>query len=131
VRKSEPTRESAPPPLTGAPARLRRKAYSAATGYTYQYVYQGHRTIDDNLIFVFSVTRNRTDGSTVQVLLENKVVNAWQALEERTLRPADKYGIAKLALFDFFDQTQMIEPHGEVRLELEDIGRHLASLGLL
>jgi hypothetical protein len=55
----------------------------------------------------------------------------WEGREKRTLRPADKYALAKLALFDFFDQTQAIKQNSEVRLELEDIGRHLASLGLL
>jgi hypothetical protein len=100
-------RPASPAPLTGAPAVRRQKTYSAQSGYVYQYFYQGMRTISHNgssaTEYVFEVTADRRTAFSLSVILPESALDAWQRDHARVLTSAERYGLAKMALFQAFD----------------------------
>ena len=123
--KPDPTLPEAP--LAGAPLRPRVKTYSAQSGYVYQYVYRGYREDEGGTTYVFSVTRNRRDWIIVRMVLNHEILRTWEARHGRTLRGVDRYAIAKLALFEYFDETtgDGVSPREP---SVEDIERYLQML---
>ena len=95
-------------PLTGAPAVRRVKNYAAQSGYAYQYFYKGHRDFrtaaDSGIEFVFRVSGDRKVWQDTSVLLSGAATDGWQQRHTRELSPAEKYAIAKIALFQAFDE---------------------------
>lgn len=95
-------------PLTGGPAVRRQKTYSASSGYVYQYFYEGHRTVKRHgapcTEYVFDVTAGGGGRRKVSVFLPETAVAAWVAQHQRDLTAAERYGLAKLALFQAFDE---------------------------
>jgi hypothetical protein len=85
-----------PPPLAGAPAVRRLKSYSAASGYVYQYFYEGHRGTG----YVFHVSGDRRTYFSVAVLLSDAALEA----SPRELTSTEQYAVAKMALFQAFDE---------------------------
>jgi hypothetical protein len=95
------------PALTGAPAVRRQKTYSAQSGYVYQYFYQGMRPISHEgspaTEYVFEVTADRRTAFPLSVILPESAVDPWQREHGRVLTSAERYGLAKMALFQAFD----------------------------
>lgn len=95
-------------PLTGAPPVRRLKTYSAQSGYVYQYCYQGQRPFrhagESGTEFVFSLSADRKNWRHSKVLLADGAVTAWEAAHARELSPTERYAIAKMALFQAFDE---------------------------
>ncbi len=89
-------RKEQPPPLAGAPAVRRLKTYSAASGYVYQYFYEGHRGTE----YVFQVSADRRTYFSVTVLLSEAALQACP----RELNSTERYAVAKMALFQAFDE---------------------------
>ncbi len=60
-----------PEPLRGAPAVRRQKAYSAQSGYVYQYYYQGQRpsSPEPGTEYVFDVSSDRRTSRPVSVFV--------------------------------------------------------------
>ena len=124
-------------PLHGAPIKPRLKTYSAATGYVFQYVYRGHRRGQTGnglpaSEYVFSVSCDRKTYFPVSVRLAEAVVVGWGERYQRALSATEIYAIAKLSLFEAFDERQdldqlslPVEPDGEA------VDRHLGALGRL
>jgi hypothetical protein len=90
--------------LSGAPAVRRWKTYSAQTGYVYQYVYLGRRKRAADIEYVFDVTPDRKHSFAVSVLLLDEAVEGWERENEFALRDNERHGIAKMALFQAFDE---------------------------
>ncbi len=105
-------------PLTGAPAIRRQKAYSARSGYVYQYFYLGMRAIESGgesgTEYVFDVSADRTSSFTVSVFLAYSGVKAWNEAHGRELSAQECYAVAKMSLFEALDErpnpTAMREP---------------------
>ena len=118
-------------PLRGAQPSPRQKTYSAATGYVYQYVYRGQRTTGKAQEFVFSVTRDRKSYFAIRVILSEEALEEWRASAGRELLDAERYAIAKMTLFDVFDEVsdpqQLLEPMeptpSKIQQQLERLGR--------
>jgi len=95
-------------PLAGAPAVPRLKTYSARSGYVYQYRYQGSRPLnagrDSGVEFVFSVSADRKSWHAVGVVVSDGAIRAWEQGRARELSSAERYAIAKMALFQAFDE---------------------------
>jgi hypothetical protein len=86
-------------PLAGAPAVRRLKNYSAQTGYVYQYFYEGHRSYSgDGVEFVFTVSADRKAWNLLSVIVSGG------ALRSRDLTTTEQYAVAKMALFQAFDE---------------------------
>lgn len=91
-------------PLGGAPPNPRQKTYSAASGYVYQYYFEGQRRVSGGAEYVYAVTADRRTQVPVTVFLRDAVVNAWIAEEGRDLNATERSAIARLALKNAFDE---------------------------
>jgi hypothetical protein len=122
-------------PLAGAPAMRRMKTYSAQSGYVYQYFYEGHRAFDAGgdrgMEFVFQISADRKTWSDLSVLVSASAIESWERANTRELSAAERYAIAKIALFQAFDErsgpAQMRE---DVRVRNADIDGIVETLGL-
>jgi hypothetical protein len=124
-----------PQPLTGTPAVRRLKVYSAQSGYVYQYYYEGHREFrssgESGTEFVFTLSADRKNWHPASVLVSDEAVRAWETSHSRQLSSTERYAVAKVALFQAFDErgdpTLM---QGEVRVRHADIQGIVETLGL-
>lgn len=118
-----------PEPLKGTPAVARVKLYTAMSGYVYEYFYQGYLDVDGVRSHRFNVSADRKNWAEVEVVVEDAGVSAWEQASGRELNTAERYAVAKLALFAAFDEREtpaaMREP---VRVEAERIAALLASI---
>jgi hypothetical protein len=105
------------PPLEGAPATPRMKTYAAASGYVYQYFYQGHRVSDAPgeaaVEHVFQVSSDRRAYFPVSVYLTGAAVEDWEREHARPLNATERYAVAKMALFQAFDEREGALARGE------------------
>ena len=120
-----------PAPLAGAPAVRRQKTYSAQSGYVYQYFYEGHRpsSAERGTDYVFDVSSDRKTSSQVSVVIGDAAVASWQNENGRTLSATEQYAIAKMALFQAFDERESPEAMREViHVAPRDVPAILAAL---
>jgi hypothetical protein len=89
----------------------RQKTYSAQSGYVYQYFYEGHRpsSAERGTEYVFDVSSDRKTSSPVSVVISDAAVASWQNESGRTLSATEQYAIAKMALFQAFDERESPE----------------------
>jgi hypothetical protein len=124
-----------PQPLTGAPAIRRQKTYSGQSGYVYQYYYEGHRPYtrdrNDGTEYVFDISADRKTSMAVSVLISCTALDDWQKRHGRTLHSSEQYAIAKMALFQAFDERPSPAAMGaDVHVRAADVETILAGLGI-
>lgn len=124
-----------PPPLEGGPALPRQKTYSAASGYVYQYFYQGHRPArrsgQAGEEYVFDVSADRKSSFPVSVFLFDRAAESWERRSGRPLLSKERYAVAKIALFQAFDERAgPPEMREEILVRPADLDGILESLGL-
>ena len=123
-------------PLTGAPAVRRMKTYSAQSGYVYQYFYEGQREFhaggESGTEYVFHISADRKTWVDASVLLGQTAMRAWQqAHEGRELSSTERYAVAKMALFQAFDErTTPAQMSGEIHVRPADVDGIVESLDL-
>ncbi len=120
-------------PLTGAPAVRRQKTYSAESGYVYQYFYEGQRPSsgDPGTEYVFDVSADRKSSAPVSVFVATEAIESWQVETGRTLSGAERYAIAKMALFQAFDERPAPESMREaVHVTPAAVRQILATLNI-
>lgn len=122
-------------PLTGAPAVRRMKTYSAQSGYVYQYFYEGQREFHSaagrGFEYVFHLSADRKTWRDTSVFLAESALAVWQNAHSRELSSTERYAIAKIALFQAFDERP--EPAGmaaEVHVRPADLDAIVDSLDL-
>lgn len=121
-----------PVPLKGKRPVARVKSYTALSGYVYEYTYEGYR--DDHLArtHVFQISPDRKDWFLLDIAVPFAALAAWEQAHRRALNEAERYAVAKLALFAAFDeragpQALRVEP---VRVDAAAVTALLDSLGL-
>lgn len=124
-----------PQPLTGAPPVRRQKSYSGQSGYVYQYYYEGHRPYkrdrDRGTEFVFDVTADRKTSILISVLVSDTAMEDWEGRHGRTLHGSERYAIAKMALFQAFDERpNPAAMSADVRVRGADVEAILITLGI-
>jgi hypothetical protein len=122
-------------PLTGAPPVRRLKTYSAQSGYVYQYCYEGQRPIQQSgekgTEFVFSLSSDRKSWHPCKVLLPARAVTLWETAHSRELSATERYAIAKMALFQAFDDRETPAlMKGDVLVRNADVEGIVENLGL-
>jgi hypothetical protein len=120
-------------PLSGAPAVRRQKTYSAQSGYVYQYFYEGQRPLSSQrgTEFVFNVSPDRKSSSQVSVFISAEAMQSWQQESGRPLSATERYAIAKMALFQAFDERETPEAAcAGVQVGPADVRAILASLNI-
>ncbi|MCX6636928.1 MAG: hypothetical protein NT090_17875 [Acidobacteria bacterium] len=123
-------RQTAPP--TDAPPARRRKTWSARSGYVYQYVYEGHRRRAGETEYLFQVTSGREAPLTVGVVLPDEVIQEWERAHEVRLRRNERHGIAKMALFQAFDErANPARMRSAVLVRRADLEAIIETLGII
>ncbi len=122
-------------PLTGAPAVRRQKAYSAASGYVYQYYYEGQRAAErqgsSGSEFVFDISADRKTSALLSVFVSEEALELWQQEHGRALTSTERYAIAKMALFQAFDERpDPASMKEEVRVRPADVAGFLCTLDI-
>jgi hypothetical protein len=122
-------------PLSGIPSIRRLKTYTAQSGYVYHYFYEGHRDFragdDHGLEFVFSISPDRKSWHDTAVLLSAAAVAQWEQSHARELSSTERYAVAKMALFQAFDERpEPVQMKGEVRVRAADIEAIIDNLDL-
>ena len=122
-------------PLTGAPTVRRQKAHSAESGYVYQYFYEGQRAAKRDgapgAQYVFNVSADRKSSFPVSVFVSDSALQEWQKEHGRQLSSTERYAIAKLALFQAFDQRAApADMSEEVCVLAADVATFLATLDI-
>lgn len=99
-------RQPPPAPLRGAPATRRMKNYAAASGYAYEYFFEGYRDYPAGREYVFNVSGDRKSWRPFSLNVPAAALEAWEREHTRTLAANERYAIAKSALFETFDRIE-------------------------
>lgn len=123
------------PALSGAPPVRRLKTYSAQSGYVFQYFYEGHREYraggDHGIEFVFSISPDRKNWHETSVLVSDESIRSWEEAHTRELNLTERYAVAKIALFQAFDErADPARLRDEVRVRPADVEGIIETLGL-
>jgi len=125
-------------PLTGAPPVRRVKSYSAQSGYVYRYSYEGQRRFPSHprpdrnagVEFVFRVATVGQDWRPVGVLVFDAAVRDWEQAHGRELSSPERYAIAKMALFQAFDERpKPARLKAPIQVRAADVEAILETLG--
>jgi hypothetical protein len=100
--------------MTRPEAVRRVKTYSSTeSGYVYQYyfyeVQKARRGIVEGTEYVYMVSRDRKKVFPVRVFLRRDAAEKWSAKTGRALSGTEEYAVAKLRLFDAFDELDDLE----------------------
>ncbi len=113
----------------------RLKTYTAQSGYVYQYYYEGHRPwhakTDHGTEYVFTLSADGKHWDLSSVVMSDRGISEWQAASQRELSSTERYAVAKMALFQAFDERA--DPgrmKDEVRVRPADIAAIIETLGL-
>ncbi len=122
-------------PLNGKPPVRREKAYSADTGYVYQYFYEGYRESgtgeEAGNEYVFTVSSDRASSFTITLSLSHRTLETWQQNHERDLNATEQYALVKMALFQIFDERANLSGSTEVAVTCDDIEEYAVTLDFL
>jgi hypothetical protein len=111
--------------LKPLPLSQREKSYSAASGIVYQYIFKGML----GKRHVFSVSADRNTHFEVTVEMTENALASCAARMGSPLRWNEEYALAKLSLFNAFDEA--IRPDdlaNPVRPGSEDLLSHMDTL---
>jgi hypothetical protein len=97
----------------GKPEPVRRiKSYSAASGYVFQYQFHdvhptgaGPKSGNE---YIYYVSADRTKMYPMRILVRRDAVNRWSKQTGRTLTGTEEYAVAKMRLFQAFDEVEDI-----------------------
>ena len=113
--------------MTKPEAVRRIKSYSAANGYVYQYYfYELHRVAVDGRAageFVYAISADRGTSFGLRIFVMQAALDAWAAANGRSLTGSEEYAVAKMRLFQAFDEGVVpltAEAAREVRLVVDE-----------
>ncbi len=93
-------------------AARRVKSYSAATGFVYQYYFfeveKTKRGAAAGTEYVYMVSVDRKTVFPLRVFVRRDAVESWAARVGRPLSGTEEYAIAKMRLFQAFDEIEDI-----------------------
>jgi hypothetical protein len=110
------------------PEAVRRiKSYSAANGYVYQYYfYELNRVAVDGEAageFVYAISADRGTSFGLRIFVMQAALEAWARANGRVLTGSEEYAVAKMRLFQAFDEGVVpltAEAAREVRLVVDE-----------
>jgi len=93
------------------PEAVRRvKSYSAATGYVYQYYFyeveKARRGNSSGTEYVYMVSVDRQRVFPVKVFVVKDSLDKWSARTGQQLTGTEEYAVAKMRLFQAFDEIE-------------------------
>jgi len=113
----------------------RMKTYSGESGYVYQYYFLASQERKRwwnrfGTAFQFHVTSDRKQFVVVEVLVEERALQAWERAHGRALVETKQYAAAKMRLFQAFDESESPEKIRDIRVSESNIDLLLEPLGL-
>lgn len=113
----------------------RIKTYSAENGAVYQYQFHEVRpsTIDGELgtEYIYYATSDRKTMHAVRIFVSRAEIEKWAASSGRQLNSTEEYAVAKMRLFQGFDEMPALEKSNAVlRVDQTNIEALLEKLDL-
>jgi hypothetical protein len=98
-------------PSMPRPEAVRRiKSYSAATGYVYQYYFyeveKTRRGSSFGTEYVYMVSVDRQKVFPVRIFVQERALEKWSARTGQQLTGTEEYAVAKMRLFQAFDEVE-------------------------
>jgi hypothetical protein len=122
------------------PDAVRRvKSYSAANGYVYQYYfYEGNRAQRNGCPggeFTYAISVDRQSAFRFKIFVHQSALEAWAKQNGRPLTSSEEYAVAKMRLFQAFDEDSVKVPlegaqAGEVAVDASNLETFLEQLGI-
>ncbi len=88
----------------------RVKSYSAATGFVYQYQFQelkkSRRGLSPGTEYVYLVSSDRHTAFPLRIFVRRGAVEKWGQKVGREMTGTEEYAIAKMRLFQAFDEVE-------------------------
>jgi len=122
------------------PDAVRRvKSYSAADGYVYQYYFfEGDRAQRQGASggeFTYVVSADRRSAFPFKIFVMQSALDAWAKLNGRALSSSEEYAVAKMRLFQAFDEGSVKaapegQQPGEVLVDESNLKELLGRLGI-
>jgi len=122
------------------PDAVRRvKSYSAADGYVYQYYFfEGDRAQRNSASggeFTYVVSADRKSAFPFKIFVKQSALDAWAKLNGRPLSSSEEYAVAKMRLFQAFDEGSVKpapegQQPGEVVVDESNLEEMLGLLGI-
>ncbi len=130
--KAEIDTETAQPNNAGMPKpeTVRRiKAYSAESGYVYQYQFQDvHPAKQDDAVgneYIYYVSADRKSMFPIRIFVRREALDQWTKQTGRVLTGTEEYAVAKMRLFQALDD---VEDFASKRPDLVVDGSNLGAL---
>jgi hypothetical protein len=97
------------------PDAVRRvKSYSAADGYVYQYYFfEGNRAQRDGRPggeFTYVISADRRSAFPFKIFVKQSALDGWAKQNGRPLTSSEEYAVAKMRLFQAFDESSVQAP---------------------
>lgn len=122
------------------PDAVRRvKSYSAADGYVYQYYFfEGNRAQRNGSPggeFTYAISADRRSAFPFKIFVLQSALDAWAKLNGRPLTSSEEYAVAKMRLFQAFDEGSVKpapegQQPGEVLVDDSNLEELLGQLGI-
>ena len=91
-------------------AAHRVKSYSAATGYVYQYYFyeveKSKRGAAEGTEYVYMASVDRKHVFPVRIFVQKAAIENWSARTGREFTGTEEYAVAKMRLFQAFDEVE-------------------------
>ncbi len=102
------------PPMPRPDAVRRVKSYSAADGYVYQYYFfeaeRARRGSSPGGEFTYVVSADRRSAFPFKIFVMQSALDAWAKQNGRPLSSSEEYAVAKMRLFQAFDEGSVQAP---------------------
>ena len=117
----------------------RVKSYSAATGFVYQYyffeVLRAVRDRREGREYTYLVSADRRMAFPLKIFVERAALDAWARRTGRGLTGTEEYAVAKLRLFQAFDENSALPSAGgassfDIRVDETNLDGLLGQLDL-
>jgi len=120
-------------PSSETPRRV--KSYSAATGYTYQYVFheirKGRRGFAAGNEYVYLISADRKTSFPLAIFIGREAVRGWSKQAGRELTGTEEYAAAKMRLFQVLDEVEdLAQARPDIQVSAADLLELLARLDL-
>jgi len=110
------------------PDAVRRvKSYSAADGYVYQYYFfegnRAQRNGNPGGEFSYAISVDRQSAFRFKIFVHQSAMEAWAKQNGRPLSSSEEYAVAKMRLFQAFDEGAVKAPaqgQPEVEVAVDD-----------
>jgi len=122
------------------PDAVRRvKSYSAADGYVYQYYFfegnRAQRRGSPGGEFTYMVSADRRTAFPFKIFVMQSALDTWAKQNGRPLTSSEEYAVAKMRLFQAFDEGSVrspaeSQPAGEVLVDESNLENLLRQLGI-